>query len=226
MTAALVLIAATTSFELTAWAAEQSFSNPAPITIPVSGDNGPAAPYPSSIVVAGVSGAVTKVTVSLNSINHTCPPDLDILLEGPGGQNTILMSDCAHCFLDANDVTLLFDDSASSALPEAGTTALVSGEFRPTDSDPSGDSGDTFNPPAPVGPYVTALSVFNGVDPNGLWRLFVRDDTGGDVGNIAHGWTLTLSVIPEPTSVTLATLGFAGLLFRRMARRQQRSRSN
>src|SRR6266508_917026 len=66
------------------------FTNPTTITIP---DSGPASPYPSDIVVPAGLGTVTKVTVTINSLTHTFPDDLDFLLVGPAGQNAIIMSD-------------------------------------------------------------------------------------------------------------------------------------
>src|SRR6185436_20182954 len=46
-----------------------------------------------------------------------------------------------------------------------------------------------------------SLAVFNGSNPNGVWKLFVVDDNTGDVGNIAGGWTVaittTASITPQ-----------------------------
>ena len=69
---------------------------------------------------------------------------------------------------------------------------LSAGNFRPTNY----GSGDTFPAPAPAGPYGAALSVFDGVDPNGAWRLFVVDDAGADSGRIA-GWSLRITTTGE-----------------------------
>ena len=43
---------------------------------------GPAAQYPSIIVVSGVTGIVSKVTVKLTRINHAAAGDLDISWSG------------------------------------------------------------------------------------------------------------------------------------------------
>ena len=67
---------------------------------------------------------------------------------------------------------------------------ITSGTWRPTDY----GSGDVLPLPAPGRPYGTNLAVFNGLDPNGVWRLFVADDTDGDSGSIANGWVLQLTV--------------------------------
>jgi hypothetical protein len=53
-----------------------------------------------------------------------------------------------------------------------------------------------FPDPAPTPADTSALSVFNGTNPNGNWRLYVVDDTGGDTGVIAT-WRLDFGL--EPT---------------------------
>jgi subtilisin-like proprotein convertase family protein len=167
------------------------FANPASITIPASGA---ATPYPSSINVSGIAGTVTKVTARLSGMNHTFPGDIDILLVGPAGQRIILMSDVGGS-TDLINVNLVFDD-AGPALPAAG---IVSGTFRPTNS----GTGDAFPAPAPGVPHGTALSAFNGTNPNGTWSLFAFDDAGGDLGNISGGWSLSFQTA-DPVCCTQA----------------------
>ena len=62
------------------------FSNPATITIPDPNCTDPdaAIPYPSNIVVAGLSGTITDVNVTLSSIDHGWAGDLEVMLVGPG----------------------------------------------------------------------------------------------------------------------------------------------
>jgi hypothetical protein len=46
----------------------------------------------------------------------------------------------------------------------------------------------------------TTLSTFNGIDPNGNWALFVRDQVAGPgvaAGSISGGYTLTITPRPE-----------------------------
>ncbi len=158
-----------------------NFSNPATITI---NDNVAGSPYPSNIAVAGLTGTVTKVTVDLTGMSHTFPDDVDIMLVGPGGQNTLLMSDAGGS-LDIVGVNLTFDDAAAAGLGDS--TQIVSGTFKPTNFD---TTTDVFPAPAPAPGANVAMSVFNGTNPNGTWSLYVRDDLGVDVGSIAGGWTL------------------------------------
>ncbi|HAZ43403.1 MAG TPA: hypothetical protein DCZ55_02685, partial [Cyanobacteria bacterium UBA11371] len=161
-----------------------------PISIP---DFGGTSPYPAPITVSGVTGNITNLTVTLNNVSHTFPDDIDILLVGPGGQNVLLMSD-AGGNADLNNVTLTFDDSAAAFLPNS--SQITAGTYKPTDF----ETGDTFNAPAPAGPYGTALSAFNGSDPNGTWNLYVVDDFGGDSGSIAGGWSLNLTTGSNTTN--------------------------
>ena len=169
-------------------------TNAAAIAVPATGNKGVAAPYPSIISVSGVTGAISKVTVSLDGFQHTFPADVDVLLVGPGGQKTLLMSD-AGGGNSVSGLSLMFDDDAAAVLPE--TTALSSGTFKPTDY----TAGDTFPAPAPAGSYGTSLAVFNGQNPNGSWSLYVQDDSSKDTGNITQGWRLTI-ITASPTCCT------------------------
>jgi uncharacterized repeat protein (TIGR01451 family) len=170
-------------------------ANSSAITIP---DNGPAVNYPATIEVAGVTGTVSKVTVTLNQLNHTFPEDVDVLLVGPAGQKALLMSDAGAGFA-LNGVTLTFDDGAATGLPYAGQ--IVSGTVRPTDFAPA----DSLPAPAPAGPYAASLGAFAGSNPNGTWQLFVFDDAAGDSGSIAGGWSLDIqTAAPVVSSADVA----------------------
>ncbi|MFN0279639.1 MAG: hypothetical protein ACKVRN_13740, partial [Pyrinomonadaceae bacterium] len=174
-----------------------TFTNPAPITI---NDNAAGAPYPSNITVAGLTGTVTKVTVDLTGVSHTFPDDIDVMLVGPGGQNTLLMSD-AGGGLDITGVNLTFDDLAAATLPDA--TQIAAGTFRPSNFD---TTTDVLPAPAPPAGATVALSVFNGTTPNGTWSLYVRDDLGIDLGSISGGWTLRLNTSgPIGTATSTST---------------------
>src|SRR6185503_14243940 len=167
-----------------------TLANQSVIGIPFSG---PAALYPSSVLVSGLAGVVNNVTVTLSNVNHSFPADLDVLLVGPGGQKVLLMSD-AGASVGVTNVVLKFDDSAPLQLPQEGP--IVSGTYHPTDyTDPPPADADNFPLPAPAGPYATALAAFNGANVNGLWSLYVMDDFAGDNGRITGGWHLAFSTI-------------------------------
>lgn len=168
-------------------------SNPNPISIP---DSGPGAPYPSTITVSNLPNQIGKVTVKLNALSHSFPSDIDVLLVGPAGQTATIMSDQGGG-TDVTGVTLTLDDAAPTALP----AVLATGTFRPT----ADATIDNFPAPAPVPSGGSALSIFQGTNPNGTWRLFVVDDAGVDQGSFAGGWTLTItSAVSGNNSTSIA----------------------
>ncbi|MGH2663526.1 MAG: Calx-beta domain-containing protein [Actinomycetota bacterium] len=155
------------------------------IDIPATG---PASPYPSTRTVSGLAGPVTDVNVVLSTFSHTFPDDVDMLLVGPGGQNAIVMSDVGGGN-DAAAVTLTLDDEAAIPLPDTG--GVPPGTFMPANY----GSGDPFPAPAPTPAGGSALSVFDGTDPNGSWGLYVNDPTVGDYGGLS-GWDLQITTQP------------------------------
>jgi extracellular elastinolytic metalloproteinase len=177
------------------------FDNDAAISIPSSG---PAPPYPSSINIATSPGPIAKVQARLNGLNHVFPGDVDVLLQGPGGQTVVLMSDVNAS--SVTNVTLTFSDTGAT-MPTTG--ALVTGTYRPTDNAPT----ETFPAPAPAGPHASALSIFNGRDPVGAWNLYVFDDLSGGpsgaLGSISGGWSLILSTTTEDFTATAGSVTFA-----------------
>jgi hypothetical protein len=180
------VVAITMLAAVPASASAATFSNPSPIPVP---DN--AAAPPSPILVDGLDGTVTKVRATLHARTATgFPHDLDVLLVGPGGQSTILMSDVCQQPGGLGPIELTFDDEAASRLPEVGPCS--SGTYKPTDVTP-GFGPPEFFPGAPPGPYVAALSIFNGTPPNGTWQLFATDSATEGVQTIAGGWSLELA---------------------------------
>jgi subtilisin-like proprotein convertase family protein len=183
---------------------QTSFSNTAPIAFGDGGKEFPAAasPYPSNITVSGLSGTITKVTVTLNSFQHRFPDDVDILLVGPTGTNLIIMSDAGGFNESGQSVTLTFDDAAATQLPDADP--LTSGTYKPTDYAGTGSEG--FPQPAPVPSANTMLSAFNGTNPNGAWSLYVVDDEDVYSGSITGGWSLTITT----ATTTAASVSVSG----------------
>ncbi|MDQ0112564.1 hypothetical protein [Paenibacillus harenae] len=170
-----------------------TFTNTDPITVPAAGI---ADPYPSTIAVTGMTGTIAKVTVTLFNMNHAFQDDLDILLVHPDGvTNTLLMSDAGGSS-PLVDVTLTFDDDATSFLPDAGQ--IVSGTFKPTNYGPL----ENLPAPAPPSSPFVRLSNFIGLNPNGPWSLFAVDDAAGGAGNISGGWSLTITTDTEVCTFT------------------------
>jgi hypothetical protein len=182
--AAGLLVLATASI-----AGAASFSS-SPITMGA----GAATPSPSTIQVSGLGPTAEDVNVSFLNFSHNSPSDVDALLQGPNGQSVLLMSDAPNvagvCYADVAGLTLNFDDDASGPIP-AGSL-LASGTYKPTNyNDVPGSClpGTDNTPPATA----TALSAFNGGNPNGAWSLFVNGDDAAGTGTIAGGWKLDIA---------------------------------
>ncbi len=190
MSGVLAVLAAALIVAAAPLATAQSFSSSAAIRMPrgqPAVTRGPADPYPSEIVISGIAGPVTAITVTLSNISHSHPTDLDVLLQSPSGRTVVLMSDCGGG-ADVNGLTLTFRNDAPLKLPDS--VALTSGAFRPTDF---GVNGDQLPLPAPQRPFTgRALSALAAESVNGVWRLWVADDSDGDAGSIG-GWSISLT---------------------------------
>jgi len=201
----------TVNFALTRFLGDpqKSFTNQNSIGPPdrTANANPPGVPsnYPSIADINGATGTVTKVRVTLTNVTHTFPGDLDIVLVGPQGQRTILMSDAGGGNPGVTGRTYIFDQSAAANFP---TTTAASGIYKPFNGDGpvSIEPGaiDVFPAPGPGSANYGAanLDVFNGTNPNGIWRLYVVDDELGDTGFLS---TFTLEV--TTTTSRLNNLG-------------------
>ena len=177
--------------------------NSAALTIPSSGS---AFPSPSSVMVSAPGDhIVTSLEVTIYNFYHNSPDDVDLLLVGPTGAKSLLMSDVGGTN-PVDRLTLTFSALAATGLPDGGP--LQAGPWLPTDHNSEGVSDesndDLFSPAAPAGPYSADLSVFNGTNPTGAWRLFVQDDAVTGAGKIIDGWSLSITTQPNTPSVSLA----------------------
>lgn len=162
----------------------RSFASTDAVQIP----DGVAVPYPATIKVGGLAGGrLTDVDLKLAGFGHGFPDDVDVLLVAPGGRRAVVLSDVGGSD-PTGPLTLILNDEATSPIPTDGP--LVGGAFRPTDRNEP--PPDTFPSPAPGPSERTALSTFDGIDPNGTWRLYVRDDSNTETGSIA-GWSLRIT---------------------------------
>ncbi len=166
-------------------------TNGTTITIP---DQGNADPFPSAINVSGLIGTVSGLTVELTAVDHTCAKDLDILLVGPTGIASTLLSDVGEVGVNiggCNDLktTVIVSDAGApfgTSVPEGNPITV-----RPSDNDAFPHQGDSWGDAgSEIAP--NNLATFNGSNPNGSWKLYVVDDAGSDSGTIA-GWKLNIT---------------------------------
>src|SRR5262245_10082616 len=114
---------------IAAWAMQPtagaaSFTNSSSITIPASGNG---SPYPSNILVSGLSGTIQSISVTLNGLSHTFLDDIGILVKGPTGAALLLMDGAADA--SVSNVTITFHDGFPAL---DTTTAPTTGTYKPT----------------------------------------------------------------------------------------------
>lgn len=164
-----------------------------------NGTNAPADPYPTSKLVSGESGLITKVTISLLGLKRTDGAPMGLLLVSPSGTAVLF----AYVTADVvsrpfASVNLVIDDDAGSAIPfESSSGNIPAGTYQPTVLN-SGDSNPLPLPAPQDVPYPTALAEFIGEDPNGEWQLYAYHRHFFSVFSpenyqIINGWDLTLT---------------------------------
>lgn len=172
------------------------YANTAKITIPgASGaTSGKASPYASEITVPStVVGDISQIEVILEGFKHAAPDDVDLLLVAPDGTSMIIFSDAGGTIPVDNLRIELTDSTSAQDLRDDGP--LTSGTFRPRNFGGTADP-DLF-PDSGVTPGTgTALSVFKGKSPRGIWRLFAVDDSAVHTGEITGGWAIRLRTTP------------------------------
>jgi subtilisin-like proprotein convertase family protein len=117
----------------------------------------------SEILFNGLS-SILDINVTLD-ITHSFAGDLDVYLISPSGTQVELFTDVGGQFNDFQNTTL--DDQAETSILTA--VAPFSGSFRAEG----------------------LLSDFAGEDPNGFWKLLIRDTTAADEGTL-NSWSLTI----------------------------------
>lgn len=178
------------------------FTNPAAIAPADRASNNagtnpgvPAVNYPSPIMVTGLTGTITKVTVTF-AVTSTFPDDLDILLVGPTGAMSLVMSDAGGSG-DPNNVSYTWDQAAAGLMPDSPTTIVPTGTYQPSNyvgfvtPEPGGQ--DNFPGAGGLMNYPTTFNIFNGTNPNGTWNLYVVDDQVIDLNSLPSGWSIDIT---------------------------------
>jgi subtilisin-like proprotein convertase family protein len=198
-----------------------------PVRVPGTGTSGAAGVYPITFNVTGMGTSTTDINVTLNwgtlastanvalGEEHTFADDLDFMLVAPTGQQLIFLSDAGG----GNDMngTYVFDDSGAVAIDDNGTGQNTGGNLNNGTYKPSQYlTGDVFNAPAPAASYTftTFAGAFNGLNPNGIWSMYIMDDVGGDAGWLMST-TLSVQAVPEPATMIAVAAGRGALVARR-----------
>lgn len=120
-----------------------------------------------TINVTGFVGNIGVLTCNAQFGQNDFNPDVDIYLTSPTGQIIELSTDNGPFgTITSNNIT--FSDAGATNIT-AWTTGSLVGSFRP--------EGSLFIDG--LAPNITTMAGFNGVSPNGVWTLTMRDDDGG-----------------------------------------------
>lgn len=180
-----------------------------PLGIPNLLEVGPASVFPMTFNVSGLTGLTSDVNLSLFGLNHSFADDVAIALQGPTGLSILLLTDAGGWSNFGGDYTF---DQSGTALPHGnygGFNTVID------DSNPIAPSVYGFNPFADFVTQGSNLDLFNGLNPNGTWRLWIADDAIFDHGSLT-GATLSITTadapapaVPEPATWALMISGFA-----------------
>lgn len=190
-----------------------SFQNNAAIAIPAPGSSAG-----TQIAVSGLGNAVTSIDgVTINGLTASHADDVDLVLVAPTGAALVLMSGAGGSSAISSPISLTFTD-AGAQLPQFPFPpgSYKPAEYTPVGSFPSPGPGTSYSTPFPLG-TANFTSTFNGINPNGNWSLYTMDPTAGDTGQIANGWSIQISAIPEPVTLSLLALAALALFPRRRA---------
>ncbi|HTU44290.1 MAG TPA: Ig-like domain repeat protein [Bryobacteraceae bacterium] len=187
-----------------------SFCNPGPITI--GGGNAVPQAFPSRVLVSGLPGAVSAVTLTLDDVSYSPDAaDLEMMLVGPNTNNNIVFwgnvgSQDGGAFTDQNFTIA----DGGTLLPASGTP--TSGTYSP-----AANSGFTlaFAAPAPSSPNLappdgtaTLDGQFQGTSPNGYYDFFVQQvqSAGGDTGSVGQH-CVNITITPPVLAITKSHTG-------------------
>jgi subtilisin-like proprotein convertase family protein len=201
-------------------------------TIPDGNLNG----FQNSQIISGLSGPITDLNVTLQISGGfngdfyaflTHDNETAILLNRVGRNSTHQVGYPDAGFgpdAFANEFTL--DDQATTDVHSYRNAAYslngngqLTGSWQP--------DGRTLDPLSPASAFESAarsapLSVFNGMDPNGLWTLYIADVSAGGEGTLAS-WGVQLTLVPEPATGNLLWLGLVALGCQRWRGRKLRA---
>jgi subtilisin-like proprotein convertase family protein len=193
-----------------------TFSFPVGATIPDGNLNG----FQNSQTISGLSGPITDLNVTLE-ISGGFNGDFYAFLTH-GSMTTILLNrvgrDSTHQVgypdagfgPDALANAFTLDDQAAADVHYYRNSAYslnasgqLTGSWQP--------DGRLLDPLSPASAFDGAsrsapLSLFNGLDPNGPWTVYIADVSSGGEGSLV-GWGLQITTVPEPAIPTFLACG-------------------
>ncbi len=201
-------------------------------TIGVGGASAESTPYPLTLTMPSLSGAIQNIRVQLNALKTTSTfsgGDFMIVLVSPHGEKLEILSQyCGDdADLNAAGVTLTFDDSGAfgriNPTNSAGFScgSVTTGTFHTTAAQVFTSAIDTvplvsLNAASVANPQGTGTLLTNFTqNPTGTWSLYVamqttNFDTGSLGGAATPAWSLAITMNAASTSTTTTVSRTAG----------------
>jgi subtilisin-like proprotein convertase family protein len=153
------------------------------VRVPAVGTGpGGAESYPITFDLSTVPAGVLARNVDIDvTLHHAWPDNLRLALQSPQGTTVALMANAGGGNDIAAGTEIRFRDIAALAVPDS--TQIVTGQYRPGSLY---EASVTLGAPAPQTPYATELAAFDGEPAQGIWKLWVYDDSAGNIGEIEH----------------------------------------
>ena len=183
--------------------------------------------------LAGMTGTITNVSVTLNLSyapgDTAFNGDLYAYLAGPNGGFAILLNRTGvtggNSFgYDDTGFNVAFTTSATHNIHfYQSLTYNLNGNGQLTGTwQPDGRAIDPQSSPSLFDSTIPSalLDSFNGTDPNGTWTLFLADLSNGGKSQLVN-WNLQVSTVPEPPSWTLFAMGAAWLVGGRFRQKKE-----
>jgi len=180
----------------------------------------------STLTVSGMSGSTTNLTVNLN-ITGGFSGDLYAYLVSPQGSLVVLLnrvgmsstnyfgySDAGfNLTLDSSSANNIHNYQAAGGYPGDLSSGQLTGTWAPDSRTIDPLSAPSIFNLAPTG---NTLAGYDGLNPNGVWTLFIADLSGGGQSTLVS-WGLTVVTVPEPQTWTILGGGLAAgwLMIRR-----------
>ncbi len=176
-----------------------------------------ATPYPATISVSGMNGAISSITVTVNGWNYanSVPYAVELMLASPGGSKGLVFV-AGNCGASGiSNLTLNLADTGSTTTPESGCSS--SATYKPyADVNYLGTSCPTFPGATPSAPacangstigFNTTFQGLTGASLNGTWNVYAEifDDSeaAGSIASVNLSITTEVSESATTTSVSV-----------------------
>jgi subtilisin-like proprotein convertase family protein len=187
-------------------------------TVPDGNPNG----FANSQVISGVDGIIDSITVQIN-LSGGYNGDLYMYLTHISGFSVLLnrpgVTTTDGFGYSDSGFNITFDDLAAQDIHNYGGNGglPLTGTWQV--------DGRNWDPATVLDTTARTafLSSFANLDPNGPWTLFIADMSGGGGLTTLNTWGLTITTVPEPSTVALVGL-FGGVFALVGGRRWWRNR--